>query len=186
MGNDTVPIGTVHDARKQRRTKLSKNIRSLATLMREEAKSIQDGLRYEVEGFAIEVSFCNGTMLMCTWTFDGEGDFVLPWHRPDGAHEHMSMVAGGEVHFEFDGGFKKTLTNPGDVVYALPDTPYRVTFRANGDAAQGWLILQPPDTNIVPKDENGNCLLQPYGRCGGDPDNCLYTHLRSLLEVRTR
>ena len=181
MLQETVTISKTPNVRRKRRAQLSQRVRALADLIKEDAERSKDGLSYSVGGLQIDVSFCNGHMLMCMWEFDGREDYTLPWHNPNGAHEHISMVRGGEVFFEFESGYEKVLTSVGDTVYALPDSTYRVLFRARGGPAQGWLIIQPSDTDLVPRDDRGNCLLQPFGRCGGNPEKCLYKQLKTML-----
>jgi len=183
MDRETVPIGVKNVHRRLRRDTLCEEMRSLRDHLLQSDKDLQpDRIDFGFSALDVRASFCDGSILLFTWAFDGSEDVEFPLHEHVGVHEHTALTTTGLLVFETTQGVRKTLRRPGDSFYADPGVAHRLLLSAEGGPAKGWTAFQPPDMDLVPTDMDGNCSLRPLGRCGGDPRKCMHSRVRALMQ----
>jgi len=139
---------------------------------------------FGIPEFVMRSEFCDGNVLLVTWEYDGSKDIEIPFHAHAGIYERTTMVTSGLVRYTNERGFTKDLTKSGDSFYSPLGDVHDVLFLKDGGPARGWTTFQPPDMDAVPSDSVGNCMMRPYGRCGGDPRTCMFSRVKALARQR--
>ena len=179
MHHQSVSIDDDLVRRRRRRDVLCAEVLTLRDMLVKQAaeKSSMD-IDFGIPELVTEAAFCNGYVLLVTWVYDGTKDVEFPMHAHNAVFEHTAMTSKGRVVFETDDGVAKTLSKPGESFYTTPGEAHKVTFFSDGGPAHGWTTFQPPEVHAVPTDQTGNCLMRPFGRCGGDPTTCVLEQVK--------